>query len=101
MDFTTVVKSSIIYGGGGFEYDTSLDGADSIEIGDSLSSALIHGNGGNDSFYLSAEAYNSTVYGGQGTDLISQGGTDQSITAAWVAGNRGADIDFGWCNHHP
>ena len=39
MDLTTVVKSSTVYGGGGFLYDTSLDGADSIEIGDASSSA--------------------------------------------------------------
>ena len=82
MDFTTVVKSSTIYGGGGFLYDTSLDGADSIEIGGSLTASLLHGNGGNDSFYLDPlKSYNSTVYGGQGADLISQSGSDQSITA--------------------
>ena len=55
------------------------------------SSSLLHGNGGNDSFYLTAEAYGSTVYGGQGADLISQTGTNQSITASWIAGNRGSD----------
>ena len=60
MDFTTVAKSSTVYGGGGFLYDTSLDGADSIEIGGSLTSSLLHGNGGNDSFYLTAEIYGST-----------------------------------------
>ena len=63
-------RASTIYGGGGFLYDTSLDGADSIEIGDLSPASLLHGNGGNDSFYLTAEAYGSTVYGGQGADLI-------------------------------
>ena len=65
MDFTTVAKSSTIYGGGGFLYDTSLDGADSIELG-SVTASLLHGNGGNDSFYLAgADIKSSTVYGGQ------------------------------------
>ena len=63
---------------------------DSIEVGGSITSSLLHGNGGNDSFYLSAEAYNSTVYGGQGADLISQSGTN-SITGSFIAGNRGSD----------
>ena len=31
------------------------------------------------------------VYGGQGADLISQSGSNQSITASWIAGNRGSD----------
>ena len=32
MKLDEVIKSSSIYGGGGFVYDTSLDGADSIAI---------------------------------------------------------------------
>ena len=71
------VKSSTIYGGGGFLYDTSLDGADSIEIGGSFTllccmatvvmTASIS--------WQEANLKSSTVYGGQGADLIeSQSG---------------------------
>ena len=87
----SVAKNSTVYGGGGFLYDTSLDGADSIEIGGSLTGSLLHGNGGNDGFYLVNESYESTVYGGQGADLISLSGTNKSITKSWIAGNRGDD----------
>ena len=67
-----VVKGAAIYGGGGFEYDTSLDGADSISLGTNLSaSALIQANGGNDTLYIAGVVHKSTVYGGQGTDYIS------------------------------
>ena len=51
-----VVKGAAIYGGGGFEYDTSLDGADSISLGSKLSaSALIQANGGNDTIYIAGD----------------------------------------------
>ena len=36
--FQDVVKGAAIYGGGGFEYDTSLDGADSISLVGNLAS---------------------------------------------------------------
>ena len=36
LEFQDVVKGAAIYGGGGFEYDTSLDGADSISLGGSV-----------------------------------------------------------------
>ena len=85
-----IIKSSSIYGGGGFVYDTSLDGADSIQLSKSLTASLVQANGGNDSMYLSGVVENSTVYGGQGADLISQiSGT--SITNSHLAGNRGSD----------
>ena len=72
MDFTGVAKNSTIYGGGGFLYDTSLDGADSIAVAGSITASLLHGNGGNDSFYIAdpTDFADSTVYGGQGADLI-------------------------------
>ena len=40
MKLDKVVKSSSIYGGGGFVYDTSLDGADSIQITESLTGSM-------------------------------------------------------------
>ena len=43
---------------------------------------------GNDSFYLAAEAYGSTVYGGQGADLIS---LVPARHCSQIAGNRGDD----------
>ena len=82
-------------GGGGFEYDTSLDGADSISLGSKLSaSALIQANGGNDTIYIAGDILGSTAYGGQGADTIS-GAAAQSISGSLLAGNRGDDkIDF-------
>ena len=72
-------------------HDTSLDGADSINIiGKVSASSLLHGNGGNDTFTLGAEIYNSTIYGGQGADEL-RATTTSSITASHIAGNRGAD----------
>ena len=95
MDFTAAVNSSTIYGGGGFEYDTSLDGADSIEIAGSFTASLLHGNGGNDSFYLAdpTDLKGSTVYGGQGADLVdvAAGASTDKISKSWIAGNRGDD----------
>ena len=43
MQLDKVVDGSSVYGGGGFVYDTSLDGADSIQITESLTSALDSG----------------------------------------------------------
>ena len=64
MKFDGVVKGAAIYGGGGFEYDTSLDGADSISLGSKLSaSALIQANGGNDTIYIAGDILGSTAYG--------------------------------------
>ena len=52
---TAVVKGGSVYGGGGFVYDTSLDGADSINIvGKVSASSLLQGNG-DDTFTLGAE----------------------------------------------
>ena len=88
------IAGGTIYGGGGYEYDTSLDGADSIEVNGNLTaSSLIHANGGNDSLYIngSANIVNSTLYGGQGTDLISTAGVSGTISSALVSGNRGSD----------
>ena len=79
---TVVVASS---------YDTSLDGADSIEIGGSLTGSLIHGNGGTTVSTLSMSLTKAPSYGGQGADLISLSGTNKSITKSWIAGNRGDD----------
>ena len=71
IEFQNVVKGAAIYGGGGFEYDTSLDGADSISLGSKLSaSALIQANGGNDTIYIAGDVLGSTVYGGQGADTL-------------------------------
>ena len=95
IKFGGVVKNAAIYGGGGFEYDTSLDGADSISLGSKLSaSALIQANGGNDTIYIAGDILGSTAYGGQGNDTIS-GAAAQSLSGSLLAGNRGDDkIDF-------
>ena len=89
MDFTTVVNSSTVYGGGGFLYDTSLDGADSIEI-TGLSLLPCPWQRWQRQLYLSAEVLNSTVYGGQGTDLVNQSATT-TVSNSWIAGNLGGD----------
>ena len=64
MKLDKVIDSSSIYGGGGFLYDTSLDGADSIQVTESITGSMLQANGGNDSIYLAAQVYSSTVYGG-------------------------------------
>ena len=74
LRFQNVVKGAAIYGGGGFEYDTSLDGADSISLGSKLSKRSDPGNGGADTLYIAGDVLGSTVYGGQGTDYISGAG---------------------------
>ena len=85
------IAGGTIYGGGGYEYDTSLDGADSIEVNGNLQLLLIHANGGNDSLYINGSA-NITIalYGGQGTDLISTAGASAPLVLL-VSGNRGSD----------
>ena len=52
MKFDEVIKSSSIYGGGGFVYDTSLTVLIPFSW-KSLSASLVQANGGNDSMYLS------------------------------------------------
>ena len=94
LEFSKAVKGAAIYGGGGFEYDTSLDGADSISIGAKLSaSALVQANGGNDTIYIGGDVSGSTVYGGQGADTILGAAvtTTQSISGSLLAGNRSND----------
>ena len=96
LEFQDVVKGAAVYGGGGFEYDTSLDGADSISLGSKLSaSSLIQANGGNDTIYIADDVLGSTVYGGQGADTILGAAVSatntQSISGSLIAGNRGAD----------
>ena len=65
-------KGATVFGGGGFLFDTSTDGADSLTIGGNLSaSSMIQANGGNDTIDVTGSVLESTIYGGQGTDYIS------------------------------
>ena len=87
-------KESAVYGGGGFLYDTSLDGADSISLGSALSKgSLVHGNGGADTLYVAGNVLGSTVYGGQGADSIQGAGvaSTSSMSGSLIEGNRGND----------
>ena len=65
-------KGASIFGGGGFLFDTSTDGADSISLASDLSaSSMIQANGGN-ALDITSGIVDSTVYGGQGktTSLV-------------------------------
>ena len=87
-----MVKGATIFGGGGFLFDTSTDGADSLTIAGALtSSSMIQANGGNDTIDITGSIINSTVYGGQGTDYISGVDGATSISASVIEGNLGAD----------
>jgi Ca2+-binding RTX toxin-like protein len=81
---STLVSSSIY---GAASTGGSTDGADSIELG-TLSSSLLQGNAGNDTFYVAGKTTNSTTLGGRGNDYITTVGT---IAGSYVGGNRGSD----------
>ena len=74
IDVGSIAKGATIFGGGGFLFDTSTDGADSITVAGNLSaSSMIQANGGNDTIDITGSIVDSTIYGGQGTDYISGG----------------------------
>lgn len=108
-------ENTTIFGGGGYLFDTSNDGSDSIIIFNTepygISNALIHGNGGNDTLFLisknatsgsydSKGIYESSIYGGQGDDSIDSHYLSQkflnTISNSLITGNLGNDtLDIG------
>ena len=84
-------KGATIFGGGGFLFDTSTDGADSISLAGNLSaSSMIQANGGNDTIHRPAASSNPlfTVVKALTTSLVVGG---KSISGSVIEGNLGAD----------
>ena len=75
MKATTVLRSKAVTNAsvyGGSTTVTSNDGNDSIVLSSSVSNSYVQGNGGNDTMYVGSSIFGgSSVYGGQGVDLIS------------------------------
>ena len=93
IEVGSFAKGATIFGGGGFLFDTSTDGADFHHrwLATLSASSMIQANGGNDTIDITGSIIDSTVYGGQGTDYISGVGGGTSISASVIEGNLGAD----------
>ena len=89
ISITTAVTNASIYGGN-TSSATSGDGNDSINLATSVSNSFVQGNGGNDTMNVGTSVFGgSSIYGGQGADFMTVGGT---VTGSTVGGNLGAFI---------
>ena len=66
----------------------SEEAADSITIGN-ISSGVVYGESGADTFNISGDARKASIYGGAQNDSVTIGG---SLSSGLVEGGEGADI---------